>query len=215
MRSPLDPPRTTGEVAIERYNRVCGVTKPTGDDMSKGNLNDMIRQEVEKEVESEASIAPPPKRQRETNSTLQAKLTELTAKLKTSEDKCKTLEEQIKNLELALQQEKERGDRLEKEREGQRQLQTLLEEQTALVEQLSGRLQQSESELETSQQLVEKLYGRIQTLEHPPAPKPESAPKPAIRKPSLYNFEVRTLARYVAPTPASTELTDTDIGWFD
>ncbi|CCI15997.1 hypothetical protein MICAF_1700004 [Microcystis aeruginosa PCC 9807] len=35
------------------------------------------------------------------------------------------------------------------------------------------------------------------------------------KKPSLYNFEMATLARYIAPNPTPTELTDSEIGWFD
>jgi chromosome segregation ATPase len=239
--------------------------------MSKGNLNDLIRQEANKEVEAEPSIAPTPKRPRETNATLQARIAELTKELQTGEEKAKTLQERIKTLEKELEKEKSRddllsseertkldenlktlqeriktlekdlekersrGDRLqseesekleeaktlrervktlEKELEKALETRTLLTEQTALVEKLSGQLQHSESELEAGKQLVEKLYSRIQTLENPP-PKPESAPKPAVKKPSLYNFETRTLARYVAPKPSSTELTDTEIGWFD
>jgi adenosine deaminase len=103
----------------------------------------------------------------------------------------------------------ERVNELERELAGKNELKPLLEESTALVEKLSGQLRESETELVASRQLVEKLYGQVQQWENRPAP------KPAVKKPNLYNFEMRTLARYVAPAPSITELSDTEIGWFD
>ncbi|ARI84641.1 hypothetical protein BH695_5362 [Microcystis aeruginosa PCC 7806SL] len=53
--------------------------------MTKGNLNDLIRTEANKEVESQTS--PSPKRPKETNATLQAKINDLTTELEKTEKK--------------------------------------------------------------------------------------------------------------------------------
>jgi chromosome segregation ATPase len=92
-----------------------------------------------------------------------------------------------------------------------------LTEKKQLIEKLSSQLSQSQTELTEKKQLIEKLYNQIKTLENSPTPTPEpsSITKPAPKKPSLYNFEMATLVRYIAPTPTPTELTDSDIGWFD
>ncbi len=83
--------------------------------------------------------------------------------------------------------------------------------------QLSSQLSKTETELTEKKQLIEKLYNQIKTLENSPTPTPESSAitKLLPKKPSLYNFEMATLARYIAPNPTPTELTDSDIGWFD
>ncbi|MCA2535696.1 MAG: hypothetical protein IM553_15155, partial [Microcystis sp. M57BS1] len=97
------------------------------------------------------------------------------------------------------------------------QSQTELTEKKQLIEKLSSQLSQSQTELTEKKQLIEKLYNQIKTLENSPPPTPEPSPitKPAPKKPSLYNFEMATLARYIAPNPTPTELTDSEIGWFD
>jgi DNA repair ATPase RecN len=176
--------------------------------MTKGNLNDLIREEVQKEVDTESSTVTDPKGQRETHATLQAKINELTIALNLAEETSRRLQEQMSFLETALQSQTERNEPLQS-------LPTLLAEQTTLVENLSSQLQRSTAELETQKQLVEKLYHHIQTLENRPSPAPEPPPKTVAKPLSLYNFEARTLARYVAPASAPTELTNADIGWFD
>jgi hypothetical protein len=97
------------------------------------------------------------------------------------------------------------------------QSQTELTEKKQLIEKLSSQLSQSQTELTEKKQLIEKLYNQIKTLENSPTSTPEPSPitKLVPKKPSLYNFEMATLARYIAPNPTPTELTDSDIGWFD
>ncbi|NCR93630.1 MAG: hypothetical protein GPJ13_07580 [Microcystis aeruginosa W11-06] len=188
--------------------------------MTKGNLNDLIRTEANKEVESQPS--PSPKRPKETNATLQAKINDLTAELEKTEKNQQTLQEKVISLEKEL-----------KEQQQTEQLESVLSEKTTLVTQLSSQLSQSQTELTDKKQLIEKLssqlsqsqteltdkklYNQIQTLENSPTPTPEPSAitKPVPKKPSLYNFEMANLARYIAPNPTPTELTDSDIGWFD
>ncbi len=61
--------------------------------MTKGNLNDLIRTEANKEVESQSS--PSPKRPKETNATLQAKINDLTTELEKTEKNQQTLQERL------------------------------------------------------------------------------------------------------------------------
>jgi uncharacterized coiled-coil protein SlyX len=94
---------------------------------------------------------------------------------------------------------------------------TELTDKKQLIEKLSSQLSKTETELTDKKQLIEKLYNQIKTLENSPTatPEPSAITKLLPKKPSLYNFEMATLARYIAPTPTPTELTDSDIGWFD
>ncbi|MFM8306180.1 MAG: hypothetical protein ACKN87_03690 [Microcystis aeruginosa] len=183
--------------------------------MTKGNLNDLIRTEANKEVESQPS--PSPKRAKETNVTLQAKINDLTTELEKTEKNQQTLQEKVISLEKELQEHLELSVRLQQLQQQSEQLESVLSEKTTLVAQLSSQLSQSQTELTDKKQLIEKLYNQIKTLENSPTPTPEpsSISKPAPKKPSLYNFEMATLARYIAPNPTPTELTDSEIGWFD
>ena len=183
--------------------------------MTKGNLNDLIRTEANKEVESQPS--PSPKRSKETNATLQAKINDLTAELEKTEKNQQTLQEKVISLEKELQEHRELSVRLQQLQQQSEQLESVLSEKTTLLAQLSSQLSQSQTELTEKKQLIEKLYNQIQTLENSPTPTHEPSPmtKPVPKKPSLYNFEMTTLARYIAPTPTPTELTDSEIGWFD
>jgi uncharacterized phage infection (PIP) family protein YhgE len=183
--------------------------------MTKGNLNDLIRTEANKEVESQTS--PSPKRPKETNATLQAKINDLTTELEKTEKNQQTLQEKVISLEKEVQEHLELSVRLQQLQQQTEQLESVLSEKTTLVAQLSSQLSQSQTELTEKKQLIEKLYNQIKTLENSPTPTPEPSAitKPAPKKPSLYNFEMATLVRYIAPTPTPTELTDSDIGWFD
>ena len=183
--------------------------------MTKGNLNDLIRTEANKEVESQSS--PSPKRPKETNATLQAKINDLTTELEKTEKNQQTLQEKVISLEKELQEHLELSIGLQQLQQQTEQLESVLSEKTTLVAQLSSQLSQSQTELTEKKQLIEKLYNQIKTLENSPTPTPEPPPitKPVPRKPSLYNFEMATLARYIAPNPSPTELTDSEIGWFD
>ncbi|MFM6323773.1 MAG: hypothetical protein ACKPGF_15175 [Microcystis panniformis] len=183
--------------------------------MTKGNLNDLIRTEANKEVESQTS--PSPKRSKETNATLQAKINDLTTELEKTEKNQQTLQEKVISLEKELQEHLELSVSLQQLQQQTEQLESVLSEKTTLVAQLSSQLSQSQTELTEKKQLIEKLYNQIKTPENSPTPTPEpsSITKPAPKKPSLYNFEMATLARYIAPNPTPTELTDSEIGWFD
>ncbi len=149
----------------------------------------------------------------------------------TLQEKVISLEEELKeNLELSvrLQQLQQQTEQLEsvlsekttlvaKLSSQLSQSQTELTEKKQLIEKLSSQLSKTETELTDKKQLIEKLYNQIKTLENSPTatPEPSAITKPVPKKPSLYNFEMATLARYIAPNPTPTELTDSDIGWFD
>ncbi|OPF15996.1 hypothetical protein B1L04_26795 [Microcystis aeruginosa KW] len=183
--------------------------------MTKGNLNDLIRTEANKEVESQPS--PSVKRSKETNATLQAKINDLTAELEKTEKNGQTLQEKVISLEEELKEHLELSVSLQQLQQQTEQLESVLSEKTTLVAQLSSQLSKTETELTEKKQLIEKLYNQIKTLENSPTatPEPSAITKLLPKKPSLYNFEIATLARYIAPTPTPTELTDSDIGWFD
>ncbi|MCA2780639.1 MAG: hypothetical protein IM471_15065 [Microcystis sp. M136S2] len=183
--------------------------------MTKGNLNDLIRTEANKEVESQPS--PSAKRPKETNATLQAKIKDLTAELEKTEKNGQTLQEKVISLEEELKEHLELSVSLQQLQQQTEQLESVLSEKTTLVAKLSSQLSQSQTELTEKKQLIEKLYNQIKTLENSPTatPEPSAITKLLPKKPSLYNFEMATLARYIAPNPTPTELTDSDIGWFD
>ncbi len=103
--------------------------------MTKGNLNDLIRTEANKEVESQPS--PSPKRPKETNATLQAKINDLTAELEKTEKNQQTLQEKVISLEKELKEHLELSVRLQQLQQQTEQLESVLSEKTTLVAQLS------------------------------------------------------------------------------
>jgi chromosome segregation ATPase len=204
--------------------------------MARKRLSDMVREEVQKEPESDTSlksvteVSEPSATETETSSApkktahrrstetpssqqLEETIKELRSTLATVNQRASELQNQVTFLETELDKQKTLVKTFQEQLEQAQQLQEALAEQKNLVSKLYTDLQKAQSvqaELEEQKQLVKQMTAQLEQ-----AQQEASEAKELVLHSSSLPIPNRPIGRLVAANSSSNILSNEEIGWFD
>jgi predicted RNase H-like nuclease (RuvC/YqgF family) len=185
--------------------------------MAKKSISDLLREQVNKPIDSEVvSQEPTPvvsdSESTATEVTSQTQEVSTTGSSQSTPETPNPLEKTVTELNTSLEKVTQRGNKLQAQVSS---LEGELNSQKDLVKQLSNELQQAQgvkSELETQKHLVNKLYAELQEIQQKYQAEVTSA---ITRQETTSIVPIKMFTRFVAKSAPPTKLTDEDIGWFD